>query len=48
MVNALKYDEEPKYQDIINLIIHEILKLDAIPSANNYDWVSNPFFFKKL
>ena len=48
MVNALKYGEEPKYQDIINLMIHEILKLDAIPSASNFDWVTNPHFLRNL
>ena len=48
MVISLKYGEEPKYEDLINLMIHEILKLDAFPSANNFDWVANPFFMRNL
>ena len=48
MSYALSYEEEPKYKDIISLLIHEILKLDRVPDENNYDWGNKQFFLRQL
>ena len=38
----MDYDEDPEYDELIQMFVNELLKLDFAPQVANYDWVKDP------